>query len=109
MESSLLYTALEMRKWRAQCLDVDFTFADSNDSTGFGQHGDYLFGWKDDSLQKAMDALPTGRCANANCQVLKIQSAKDSMACKKSQQVVEDVGKNGNWLKELPGGVSVTY
>jgi hypothetical protein len=56
-----------------------------------------------------MDALPSGKCANANCSVLKIQSAKDAMACKKKQQVVEDVGVNGNWLKELPGGMAVTY
>jgi len=54
-----------------------------------------------------MDALPTGKCANANCSVLKIQSAKDSMACKKKQQAVEDVGVDGKWLKELPGGVTV--
>jgi len=78
-------------------------------STGYGQHGDYLFGWKDDSLQKAMDALPGGKCANANCSVLKIQSAKDSMACKKKQQAVENVGQNGDWLQELPGGNMVTY
>lgn len=78
-------------------------------SVGYGQHGDYLFGWKDDSLQKAMDALPSGKCANANCSVLKIQSAKDAMACKKAQQVVEDVGVSGNWLKELPGGMPVVY
>jgi hypothetical protein len=84
-------------------------FTDVDDRTGYGQHGDYLFGWKDDSLQKAMDALPTGRCANANCSVLKIQSAKDSMACKKAQQVKENVGQDGQWLKELPGGVEVTY
>lgn len=56
-----------------------------------------------------MDALPSGKCANANCGVLKIQSAKDAMACKKSQQVIEDVGKDGGWLKELPGGAQVTY
>jgi hypothetical protein len=54
-----------------------------------------------------MDALPSGKCANANCNVLKIQSAKDAMACKKKQQVQEDIGKDGGWLKELPGGVSV--
>lgn len=78
-----------------------------NGSTGYGQHGDYLFGWKDDSLQKAMDALPSGRCANANCAVLKIQSAADAMKCKKAQQVVEDVGGSGQWITQLPGGVPV--
>ena len=57
-----------------------------------------------------MDALPTGKCANANCSVLKTQSAQDSMKCKKSQQVVENVGQSGTeWLKQLPGGAEVTY
>lgn len=78
-----------------------------DNSKGLGQHGDYLFGWKDNSLQKAMDALPTGQCANANCNVLKIQSAADAMKCKKAQQVVEDVGANGKWITQLPGGVAV--
>lgn len=54
-----------------------------------------------------MDALPSGKCANANCNVLKIQSAKDAMACKKAQLVKENVGTDGSWLKELPGGVQV--
>ncbi|KAH9872068.1 hypothetical protein J1614_006329 [Plenodomus biglobosus] len=79
------------------------------DGKGYGQHGDYLFGWKDDSLQKAMDALPSGKCANANCNVLKVQSAQQAMACKKSQQVRENVGGAGEWIKELPGGIPVTY
>ena len=78
-------------------------------SMGYGQHGDYLFGWKGDALQKAMDALPSGKCANANCGVLKVQSATDAMACKKPQQVVEDVGLNGAWIKKLPGGAAVYY
>jgi len=56
-----------------------------------------------------MDALPSGKCANANCQVLKIQSAQDASKCKKAQQVVEDVGVSGDWLTELPGGMPVTY
>lgn len=79
-----------------------------HNSTGYGQHGDYLFGWQGDALQKAMDALPSGKCANANCSVLKIQSAADSEKCKKAQQVVEDVGKDGGWIAALPGGVPVT-
>ena len=65
--------------------------------------GDYVFGWKGDALQKAMDALPGGKCANANCSVLKIQSAADAEKCTKAQQVKEDVGSSGEWLKEIPG------
>lgn len=56
-----------------------------------------------------MDALPSGKCANANCQVLKIQSAAEAKKCKKAQQVPEDVGQGGGWLTELPGGMPVTF
>jgi hypothetical protein len=73
------------------------------DRVGFGQHGDYLFGWKGDALQKAMDALPGNNCANANCGVLKVQSAATAMTCKKAQQVTENVGQNGGWIQALPG------
>lgn len=90
-------------------LCIGHIVTDIDDRTGYGQHGDYLFGWKGDALQKAMDALPGGKCANANCSVLKVQSAKEAMACKKDQQVVEDVGKSGAWIKQLPGGAAVTY
>lgn len=76
---------------------------------GYGQHGDYLFGWKGNALQTAMDALPGGKCANANCAVLKVQSSSAAEACKKPQQVVEDVGSNGGWIKQLPGGMPVYY
>lgn len=105
-------TAIRVQFWRRVSLTSEMYASDRTktcESTGYGQHGDYLFGWKDDSLQKAMDALPGGKCANANCSVLKIQSAKDSMACKKAQQAKENVGQNGDWLKELPGGNMVTY
>jgi hypothetical protein len=57
-----------------------------------------------------MDALPSGKCANANCSVLKIQSAADSEKCTQSQMVKEDVGTpGGSWIKSLPGDVQVMY
>jgi len=78
------------------------------DGTGYGAHGDYLFGWFSDALQRAMDHLGNG-CASEDCtKILKIQSGKDAIACRKGQQAQEDIGTD-TWLKELPGGAPVTY
>lgn len=54
-------------------------------STGYGQHGDYIFGWKDGVLQKALDA----RCSGNACSSLKTQSAAQATQCSKSQIVHE--------------------
>ncbi|KAF2707301.1 hypothetical protein K504DRAFT_470484 [Pleomassaria siparia CBS 279.74] len=72
------------------------------DGTGYGQHGDYLFGWKDGVLQKALDA----RCSGNACKTLKTQASSVSTACTKGQAVKEPVE---GWLPELPGGLPVTY
>ncbi|KAG4442607.1 hypothetical protein IFR05_001937 [Cadophora sp. M221] len=71
------------------------------DGTGYGNHGDYLFGWKGDSLQKAMDA----RCNLDKCAQTPSQSAANSIKCQKSQTVKEPVD---GWLTTLPGNVPLT-
>lgn len=58
------------------------------DRTGYGLHGDYLFGWKGDALQKAMD----GRCAMDSCPQLTRQSDESAIKCTKSQTVKESIG-----------------
>ncbi|KAI4591668.1 hypothetical protein KJ359_012693 [Pestalotiopsis sp. 9143b] len=68
------------------------------DNTGHGIHGDYLFGWKGDALQKAMDT----KCANDNCAALKRQTNDQAIACTKAQASKEDIGAS-QWLKTLPG------
>ncbi|KAK0722610.1 hypothetical protein B0T26DRAFT_739810 [Lasiosphaeria miniovina] len=80
------------------------------DGTGHGQHGDYLFGWKDDSLQRAMDNLGKNGCSTDTCSSqLTIQAAKDIIGCTKSPHSDEDVGRKGNWLATIPGNPQVTY
>jgi hypothetical protein len=57
---------------------------------GAAAHGDYVFGWEGDSLQKAMDNncnLNTA-CPKAG---LTVQSTATYNACKKKQQAPEDV------------------
>ena len=56
-------------------------------STGFGSHGDYMFGWKGDSLQKAMDSP-----CYVNCPTLKTQSVTEMNKCAVPNTVDEDFG-----------------
>jgi len=56
------------------------------DPTGYGTHGDYVFGWKGDSLQKAMDT----NC-NINCPALKTQSIADGNKCTVKTTVPENI------------------
>jgi hypothetical protein len=61
----------------------------TGDNTGYGQHGDYVFGWKDDSLQKAMDDAKG--CMGASCGKLKTQQPDAGNSCKVPIRVKEEV------------------
>ncbi|KAI1111913.1 hypothetical protein F5Y14DRAFT_453511 [Nemania sp. NC0429] len=63
---------------------------------GFSQHGDYVFGWLGDSLQRAMDA----RCNGAVCGQLEMQSSESAMRCIKSRTGTEEID---GWVDEIPG------
>ncbi|KAI1756403.1 hypothetical protein F4782DRAFT_486089 [Xylaria castorea] len=69
------------------------------DKTGYGNHGDYVFGWKGNALQTAMDT----NC-NINCPQLRSQSIQQGNQC--SVKAVVDETIDG-WLDELPGGMPV--
>lgn len=71
------------------------------DPTGYGQHGDYVFGWKDDSLQRAMDTCTDMGGQPESCRVLTTVSDADINRCK--QQPVIDEVVEGQYLRTLPG------
>jgi hypothetical protein len=56
------------------------------DSTGYGTHGDYVFGWKDNALQRAMDSP-----CYVNCPTLKTQSMTAMNSCTAKDVVAEQI------------------
>src|SRR5690606_5805089 len=60
----------------------------TGDPTGLGQHGDYVFGWKGDSLQRAMD---TAGCFGAQCANLRTQSIEVGRRCTVRRAAHEDI------------------
>jgi len=67
------------------------------DNTGFGQHADYVFGWRGNELQKGMDAT---NCFGAKCKDMKNQAIDKAKAC--SVKAVVNENRDG-WLNHLPG------
>lgn len=76
------------------------------DKSGYGHHADYVFGWKGDALQRAMDAnCNSDLFANKiNCPTLKVQTIEQANKCTQKVQVREDLD---SWLTTLPGGMAV--
>ncbi|KAK5659521.1 hypothetical protein OQA88_723 [Cercophora sp. LCS_1] len=69
----------------------------TGDTTGYASHADYVFGWKDNSLQKAMDShsYVTGHG-------LKTQSIAQQNKCTVPDMIREPLD---GWLDALPGGM----
>ncbi len=60
------------------------------DHLGYGTHADYVFGWKGDALQRAMDSsCMFNACENGK--PLKSQSVADMNKCAVKSQVKEDL------------------
>jgi len=71
----------------------------SGDSKGYSSHADYLFGWKDDALQKHLDGH-----TYVSAPTLKTQAVAQQNKCVVKDMVNEDYD---SWLKQLPGNVVV--
>jgi hypothetical protein len=72
----------------------------TGDKTGYGWHGDYLFGWKGDALQRAMDNY-----CGVDCPILKKQTIQEANKCSKPSVVNETID---GWLQSLPGNLPLT-
>jgi len=59
--------------------------------------GDYVFGWKGDALQRAMD---DNGCFSAECGKQKSQTIDIANKCQIKRTINEDVD---GWLTKLPG------
>ncbi|KAK3936441.1 hypothetical protein QBC46DRAFT_296160 [Diplogelasinospora grovesii] len=69
------------------------------DNQGYGTHADYVFGWKGDALQRAMDSS----CMFTACEngrPLKSQAVAQMNKCQVKSQVGENID---GWLPNLPG------
>jgi hypothetical protein len=55
-------------------------------STGYANHGDYLFGWQGDALQRALDSP-----CYQNCPTLKTQDADAMNKCTVPRVVMEEI------------------
>ncbi|KAF6743955.1 WSC domain-containing protein [Ephemerocybe angulata] len=71
------------------------------DPTGYGHHGDYMFGWEGDSLQRAMDNCLDYAGHPQDCTELTMQSDEDMYNCRVPSLVDEVV--EGKYLPALPG------
>ena len=54
--------------------------------TGYSQHGDYVFGWKGDALQRVLDSP-----CYVNCPTLETQGTASMNACKGARVVDDDI------------------
>jgi hypothetical protein len=70
----------------------------SADNQGWGTHADYVFGWKDDSLQKAMDSK-----TYVSAPTLKKQNIATQNKCNVKDMVGEKID---GWVAALPGGMT---
>ncbi|KAJ5586753.1 uncharacterized protein N7459_002518 [Penicillium hispanicum] len=90
--------------------DVDGYFTLANgDPTGFGYHGDFMFGWEDGVLQEAVDTCTSETGLVDDCKIFDIQTESDERQCSMdlpSPLRHEDVHMHADGL---PGGMPIEW
>jgi hypothetical protein len=75
------------------------------DRKGYDFHADFLSGWKEGALERAVKDFSAGCVQNVEvCLGLTSQNKTIARTCTKEQAVKEDLE---GWLDELPGGVQL--
>jgi len=77
-----------------------FVWSFEGSATGYGTHADYMFGWKGDALQRAMDK---SECFYDGCGSIKKQAMATANQCTVKDMVGE---QTEGWLTSLPGMAS---
>ncbi len=70
--------------WNVQAfagMDGSFVFSNGDDS-GHGYHGDFISGWKEETLQEALDTCTNNSGRIQDCPVFTLQSEKEALQCK---------------------------
>lgn len=90
--------------------DYDGYFALANgDPTGYGYHGDFIFGWEDGVLEEAVKKCTNPSGMVEDCPVFDLQSQSDSLQCSfemPSELKDEDVKMHAGGL---PGPMTVAW
>ncbi|RXW18155.1 hypothetical protein EST38_g7702 [Candolleomyces aberdarensis] len=70
------------------------------DPTGYGHHGDYMFGWEGDALQRVMDKCTEFNGDPTYCKEITVQSSEEINSCVQPSVVEENIE---GYLETLPG------
>ncbi|KAJ3509635.1 hypothetical protein NMY22_g16229 [Coprinellus aureogranulatus] len=76
------------------------------DPTGYGHHGDYMFGWEGDTLQRAMDKCTEFNGDPTYCKEFHVQTDDELNSCTLPSVVEERIE---GYLEALPGCNPLQY